>query len=204
MNRISFIGGTERNLSNKIEEVFDSLYLEPNTILSKYKDIASGKVIDKNKSDHIIAKLVNIFKSIDLNDLINTLNHLNASSKPCVHIKFLFKKFGLDKHIEDAVSSYFAKHGEGHGSLFDKINTIVSHHDELKPDMSDLLNAIHLSRFDVDAGLKEYKQLPQNATIDQIASAIYRLEKLHTAMTPIIKKKFDKLSALASRIVLLN
>ena len=70
--------------------------------------------------------------------------------------------------------------------------------------MSDLLNAIHLSRFDVDAGLKEYKQLPQNATIDQIANAIYRLEKLHTAMTPIIKKKFDKLSALASRIVLLN
>jgi len=205
MNRISFIGGTERNLSNKIEEVFDSLYLSSNTLLSKYKDISSGKVIDKYKSDHITAKLVEIFKAIDKTDLINMLNYLNNHSKPCVHIKFIFEKFDLTKHIDDSVSAYLSKHGiVNTGSLFDKINSIVAHENKIKPEMAELINAIHLSRFDVDANLRKYVNLEPNADIGQIFASISRLEILHKSMYPIIKKKFDKLSALASKIVLLS
>lgn len=202
MERI-FYGGVERNMSSKIDEIMDSIYLEASVLKSKYKDLASGIIIDSVKFKHILSSLMSLFKAESPEELIKILNTLNKSKAPCVHMKFIFDKFNLVS-VQNAVSSFMSRHGMVEkSSMHDSLVIISTEYPEFKSLVDELFRNIHLSRFEESINLDEYVDInytPGAATVAKIMQAISRLEKIHKVMTPIIKKNFESMSLLSSKL----
>lgn len=207
MNRLVFFGGVEYNLSDKIEEVFDSLHSESSLIRNKYKGVISGIVIDEKKLKHVRDALMRMFVAEDFSELIATLNKLNESKAPCTHIKFFFDKFKLDEHLMKAVDDYSERHGlKKLDSTYDSLWAIANNDTDLKCDVREFVKSIHLSRFVPAAprfaGLSAYKKISEQPEMSEVMSALERLETLQQILLPEIKKNFNQMNILAEKIIL--
>lgn len=196
-----FIGGVEKNMSDKISESLDSIYLEASMLRKKYKDLTSGIVVDSSKFEHLLGRLAGLFGASSGPELVSILNELNKSNVPCVHIKFIFERFDL-KNIRGAVSEYLSRNGMEPGrTMYDSLVTIAERERKFKPYVDDFFKAVHLSRFEVSSPVEKYEEIsyaPSIVCVNKIIKAVARLEKMHEAMLPVIKKNFESMSLLAS------
>lgn len=199
-----FVGGVERNLSSKVDEVFDSMYIEASLLKSKYKDVSSGIIIDQSKYDHVLKSLMEIFCVSSSGELIELLNSLNTSNAPCVHIKFMFDKFNLSDHLIAAIDDYTKRYNlKVIESTYDSLYEIANHNSKFRPDVNELINEIHKSRFAVETNAGNYTPIGKSAglaSLNQIIKSVSRLEKIHETMLPIIKKNFELISTLCCKI----
>jgi predicted NAD-dependent protein-ADP-ribosyltransferase YbiA (DUF1768 family) len=107
VNIIGSNGGSfTMDLSDKLAEIYDSLYLEIDNIKNSYKDICKGIVIDNTRFQHIVNKILKIFKVDSYEILINTLNRLMEDDKLSTHANFIFSKFNISDMMFNSVDQY--------------------------------------------------------------------------------------------------
>ncbi len=205
MDRLVFVGGVERNLSDKIDEVHDSLFLESRFLKAKYKEIHSGIVIDSKKFDHVLERICDIFGVNGHEELAILLDGLNRNNIPSIYCRFIYDKFGLSTHLSESVIGYLTKMSIPiPQNTYDCLSIVVEKNPELKPEFDALIKSTHESRFPLEMSLPEYEpigdQQSGSVKLKKIMAAIDRLGLMHQAMSPIIKKNFNSMSKLASRI----
>jgi len=217
----SIIGGDgsliEANFSDKMSEVYDNMYMEIDNIKKSYKNVISGVVVDKSKYDHIFSKLMYIFDTESYEDMVSVINYLNSSYSYGPHIKFLFKRFGLNETLYNSIDSFFEKNKEVKSSnLFDDISTIgriakLSNIDSINKLFNKFVMLIHQTRF-IDDDVKnkfshkfrENKivigELRSKKELSDIMKALDLLKEMHQFMFPEIKKNYICMIQLSSEI----
>ncbi len=185
------------NLHSKISEIYDSIYLEVDSVKEKYKDIIKGIVVDKTKFEYILSSLVSIFKCNSVEELVQLLNELNSSFHTSPHIKFFLNRFELSKHLYKSIDKILSSTGTASVSLYDDLYFISSHYSN--KNLLDLLNKfvdrVHLCRFENEEMAEFKKNNPSSVFINmeknslkgavelnRIILSIDRLYELHRSM----------------------
>lgn len=94
------------DLSDKLSELYDSIYLEIDNVNNTYKDICKGIIIDNKVFNHILNKLMNLFDCSDHTEFYNKLNMLSLDDKVSTHANFLFSKIQVQQQLDDTLKKY--------------------------------------------------------------------------------------------------
>lgn len=120
----------ECNFEDKIAELYDTIYIEVDTIKERYVDVIKGVIIDNNKFDHIIKSFLKIFRTKSCEELIKVLNDLNTSYAPSVHIKFLFDKFDISDNLNTSIDKKLKDINKKNTNLYENVISIYSHYND--------------------------------------------------------------------------
>jgi len=185
------------NLDSKISEIYDSIYLEVESIKTKYKEIVKGIVVDEKRYNLILNNLIRAFKCLDKKELYELLDKLNSSYSADKHIKFFLERFSLSKPIYDSVDLFMSRHNLEPTNLFDDLNTISdiirksdtqNIYSKYKKCLNDLIMAVHKSRFENKCINKPKKKILLNdsvnglVSINNIIESIDNIYNMHICM----------------------
>lgn len=208
------------NLDSKISEIYDSIYLEVESIKTKYKEIVKGVVVDENKYNLIISNLVKSFKCQDKKELYELLNSLNSSYSSNVHIKFFLERFNLNSHLYDSIDLFMKKNNWVSTNLFDDLYIINENIKKTKDTISaikykkyldELMTAVHKSRFKNTCIKKDKikkivldESINGLITINNIIESINSVYSIHICMFEEINEFYQIISKITSIINTIN
>lgn len=204
----------ECNFGNKISELYDSIYIEVETIKERYNDIIKGIVVDNNKFDHIVKSLLNTFKVKNCKELIKLLNSLNASYAPSIHIKFFFDKFGISDDLITSIDKKLKDINKKNINLYENIISIYSYYND-----KELEKIFNLFVKSVENGYLENPKLKKNhpnniiisldecknnKDLNQIMFSIERLQLIHTFIISDITEIYKNMNNITNKINLIK
>jgi L-2-hydroxyglutarate oxidase LhgO len=193
---MQFVGGTERTLEDKIQEIYDRIYLQVDLVSENYSGVIKGIIVDPAKFEHVTSKLVSAFNEESIETLSALLDRLTASNVPYVHIQWLFCNYRLNDHLLTAVDTYFKRE-------VSDIYTALSNIPQVRKELDGLVRATHKSKFAVKVETCKDKITSQSGSVKliQIVQKIKKLHEIHESMQPIINEVYTKESELASKLV---
>ncbi len=208
------------NLDSKISEIYDSIYLEVESIKTKYKEIVKGIVVDESKYNFIVSNLVKAFKCQNKKELYGLLNILNSSYSSDKHIKFFLERFNLSKHLYDSIDLFMKKNALDSTNLFDDLYNIyeiikktknTNMTDEYKKYLDNLISAVHKSRFDNNCIEKDKikkivldESINGLISINNIIKSIDNVYSIHMCMFEEINNFYKIISKITSIINNIN
>jgi hypothetical protein len=193
---MQFVGGTEHTLEDKIQEIYDSIYLQVDLVNDNYSEVIKGIIVDPAKFEYVTSKLVGAFKEESIETLSALLERLTASNVPYVHIQWLFCNYRLNDHLLNAVDTYFKREVT---DIYGALNNVP----QVRNELDALVWATHKSKFAVSVDTCKDKITEQSGSVKliQIIKKIKKLHELHESMQPIINDVYAKESELASKLV---
>lgn len=200
----------ECNFGDKISELYDTIYIEVETIKERYGDIVKGVIIDNNKFEHVNKSFLKIFKVNSCKELIKLLNNLNASYAPSVHIKFLFDKFGINDDLNTSIDKKLKDINKNNINLYENIISIYSYYND--KELQKIFNTFVES---VEKGSNEDSKLKKNypnkviisldecknsKDLNQIISSIDKLQLIHKAIILDITSIYENMNNITNKI----
>lgn len=98
------------DLRDKLQELYDSIYLEIDNVNNTYKNVCKGIVIDNKVFNHIVQKLISIFDCLTYEEFYTKLNMLSLDNTVSTHAKFLFSKIKVQQRLDESLKKYLNKH----------------------------------------------------------------------------------------------
>ncbi len=195
------------DLSDKLCELYDSIYMEIDNIKSSYKEVCKGIVIDSKLFNHIIQKLQDLFNASDYEDLASVLNTLCLDNKISTHANFLFSKINIQSQFEQSINSYLKKNNKQvSDDIVDNIFLIkqLENNHKFNKLFDIFLHNTYTSRFAhpkaKSSAIISLDELRSCKDIAKILSAIEAIKKKHMEMYDTIEELYKSTLSLINYI----
>lgn len=204
------------DLSDKLTEIYDSIYLEIDNIKTTYKSICKGVIIDNNKFQHIVKKILDIFEVSNYKDLIICLNQLIEDDTVATHANFIFSKLKLSDMLYSSVNTYLKLINIDYSNLdlLEKLYIIKNHinTNEFNKEYnkfiditykSGLINLEVKSNFGLSREYIDIKELRNYSELNSIMSSIDLIKKKHNIMFNNFKDLYISILSIINTINLI-